>query len=274
MKMSLKAIVRPCRFLYAIAVVKRSIRCFGITIALLLPLDSMAEVSWSTLPDPSVQSYDDPFLPLVTDDIEALAKIVRIEERLYLPETNAADRKIIAEELDQIRSDFAARGIDADWLISQRWVVAENRERAASSGNPAVDGIVATLAGFSIPAPPDEDGTPTAYLVPERGMCSHTPPPNPNQMIRLRMPMNWAPRMMHEPVQVTGRLKIDPTEYRVMVVDGLIPMNATFTLQVQDVETTGFFQKKKGPVAATTNELAVRLLKEVPSTEASRSEGN
>ena len=99
-----------------------------------------------------------------------------------------------------------------------------------------LDGQTVTLAGFAIPAPPDADGRAVAYLVPERGMCSHMPPPPPNQMIRVRLSDGWAPTFNHEPVRLTGRLVIDPSERQMVVVDGLMPMRATFRLDVMDAE--------------------------------------
>jgi len=128
-------------------------------------------------------------------------------------------------------------GIDADWLIAQRWVVAERREQAAAAGNPIVDGQVVALSGYAIPAPPDVDGTPIAYLVPERGMCSHTPPPNANQMIRVRLTDQWQPSFAHEPVRLTGRITLSPTHEVFQIVDGPVEMNATFVMVAESAQT-------------------------------------
>ncbi|WP_254437001.1 DUF3299 domain-containing protein [Ruegeria arenilitoris] len=104
---------------------------------------------------------------------------------------------------------------------------------------PQLDGQTVTVAGFAIPGPIDDTGVATAYLVPERGMCSHLPPPPPNQMIRVRLKDGWEPSYVHEPVQLTGRLNIEPSERQVMVVDGLMPLRATFDLEVEAVRTLG-----------------------------------
>ena len=68
-------------------------------------------------------------------------------------------------------------------------------------------------------------------------MCSHMPPPNPNQMIRARVSGDWTPSMMHEPVRLTGRLSAEDTQHVFRIVDGDVPMRASFVMDVSTVET-------------------------------------
>lgn len=210
-----------------------------------------SELVWSELIDPAAQNFDDPYRDINYDHLQAVATVAQLRARLTQEDLTEDARTQTETHLAETETTLSAAGIDADWLIKQRWVVAELRERAARAGNPAVDGAVVTLAGFAIPAPADEKGTPMAYLVPERGMCAHMPPPPPNQMIRMRMPAIWKPRMMHEPLQVTGRLTIDPSETQVMIVDGFVPMRATFVMQVQDLQTL-----RRGQAAAAQDTVA------------------
>jgi len=190
-------------------------------------------LDWSQLMDQSVQSYDDPYRELARDQLISLVTVARLREKAERGEFIDEDR------LSVETASLTAAGIDVDNLIAQRWVVAERRERAATSGNKEVDGREVMLSGFAIPAPMDDDGTATAYLVAERGMCSHMPPPSPNQMVRLRLPDHWRPQAIYEPVRVSGLLSIAPTTRMVRVVDGLVPMRATFTMNVSSVETPG-----------------------------------
>ncbi|UCF77022.1 MAG: DUF3299 domain-containing protein [Betaproteobacteria bacterium] len=188
-------------------------------------------MDWSRLVDPSVQNYDDPYRELTPEQLTSLVTVARLRER-------AANGEPIDEErLSRESASLSAARIDVDRLIAQRWIVAERRERAATSGNKEVDGREVVLSGFVIPAPADDDGKATGYLVAERGMCSHMPPPSPNQMVRLRLPENWRPQAIYQPVRVSGLLSIEPTARTVRVVDGLVPMHATFTMNVSSVET-------------------------------------
>ena len=71
-------------------------------------------------------------------------------------------------------------------------------------------------------------------------MCSHLPPPDPNQLIRLRLSGDWSPARINEPVKVTGRLHIVPTEQLFSVVDGAVAMVATWQLEVERAESRDF----------------------------------
>lgn len=194
-------------------------------------------LDWAALPDPSVQSFYDPFRDLTPEQFDDLIYVVRLRSRLQQDAGSTEDRQKWQELLTETENALAADEIDIDWLLSQREAVSARRKKADTSGNPSLDGQMVTLMGFAIPAPPDEDGHSVIYLVPQPGMCSHLPPPAPNQMIRVRHSGDWAPAYAHEPVRLTGLLAIDPSDHEVNVVDGLTPMRATFRMDAQQVET-------------------------------------
>ena len=199
--------------------------------------DEIVHMDWSRLIDQSVQDYDDPYRDLSQEQLVDFVTVARLREKAEQGES------IDKEQLSLKTASLTEEGIDVDDLIAQRWIVAERRERAAVSGNQAVDGREVILSGFVIAAPADADGRSTAYLVPERGMCSHTPPPPPNQMVRLRLPNNWRPNAIYQPVRVSGLLSIEPTNRTIQVVDGPVPMHATFSMDVSNIEKLGFYKK-------------------------------
>jgi hypothetical protein len=55
-------------------------------------------------------------------------------------------------------------------------------------------------------------------------------------MIRVPLDGTWTPGYAHVPVRVTGTLSIDPSDREFVVVDGLVPMRATFKLDVTEIE--------------------------------------
>ncbi|WP_170382056.1 DUF3299 domain-containing protein [Ruegeria atlantica] len=194
-------------------------------------------LDWGALPDPAVQNYDDPFRALSPEQFDDLLFAIRLRGRLHQDVGSADERQKWQELLIETEDALAADQIDVDWLLSQREIVIERRERANTSGNPSLNGQTVTLTGFALPAPPDEDGHSVAYLVPQAGMCSHLPPPAPNQMIRVKLRNGWTPAYAHEPVRLTGQLVIAPTDYEMNVVDGLMSMRATFRMDAEIVET-------------------------------------
>ncbi|WP_218961129.1 DUF3299 domain-containing protein [Ruegeria sediminis] len=193
-------------------------------------------VDWPDLIDAEAQVFDDPFRNLSEDQIDLLRTIVRAREKLARGSAPVEEIPEVEARLENALQTLAQAGIDADDLIDLRWTVAGLRETAANAGNPALDGSEVSLAGFAIPAPPEADGTSTVYLVELAGMCSHTPPPPPNQLIRVRLSDGWRPDYMHQPVRIRGRVHIDPSERVFPVVDGDVPMKATWRLDADSVE--------------------------------------
>jgi hypothetical protein len=227
-----------------------------------------SQLGWADLIDPAAQNYEDPYLSLESDDLDNLRTVATESARLEAGGLSEENRAAIAQKLEDARSDLAAVGIDADWLISQRWVVAERREKAATFVNPEIDGAQVSLGGFAIPAPPAADGTPIVYLVPERGMCSHMPPPNPNQMIRARLSGDWSPSMMHEPVRLSGTLIVDESEYAFHIVDGVVAMKSSLVMYVSEVETMPAFSSR----VPGTNYWAAKLSEQLRATRQSASQ--
>lgn len=196
-------------------------------------------LDWSDLIDEAAQQYEDPYRDLTPEQLGALVDFARLQAALK-ETTQAEELEKLELRLSEAEAAFSDDGIDAEWLIAQRWIVAERRQNAAWAGEPDLDGQTVTLGGYAIPAPADENGIPTVYLVPERGMCSHMPPPPPNQMVQVRLTGDWRPQMIYEPVRLTGRLSVRPSEREVVVVDGPVRMQATFTMDATEVEPLAF----------------------------------
>lgn len=226
---------------------------FAVITACLLALPAHSEVTrieWPDLIDESAQDYEDPFVELTGKQLSALRKLVRLRAQLEKGGPTPEQLNQIQVDIEATETTLAKEGVEADWLISQRWVVMERREKAGTAANVDIDGVTVSLGGFVIPAPPNEDGSQMAYIVPERGMCSHVPPPPPNQMVRLRLSDSWAPSTVYEPIVVTGQIRIEPTQKEMLVVDGPVLMKAAFTLEVDDVQTFGPIQTSED---ASTN---------------------
>ncbi|MCA0873759.1 DUF3299 domain-containing protein [Seohaeicola saemankumensis] len=193
-------------------------------------------VLWDQLPDTSAQEFEDPFQALDTSQLAKLSEIARIRQLLETKALPEEEQQSLKERQSSKKADLANEGIDADWLISQRWLVAERRTAAANAGNAELANMTVRISGFAIPAPPDEQGNEMAYLVPLPGMCSHMPPPNPNQLIQLKLSGGWSPSRMHEHVRVTGTLHLSPSARDLWLVDGQVEMNASWQLDVEKAE--------------------------------------
>jgi hypothetical protein len=200
-------------------------------------LAAQQAVNWAELVDAEAQIFDDPYLALTAEQIDQLRTVAQAQELSSNESVAQSDRADAQARMRAAEAALGGAGLDADWLISQRWVIAKQREAAANKGNTDLDGSNVTLSGFVIPAMPEPDGTPTVYLVESRGMCSHMPPPMPNQLIRVRLETDWSAQALYQPVRLSGRLQIDPSEKNVHIVDGPVAMKATWRLDASSAET-------------------------------------
>ncbi|MCP4308609.1 MAG: DUF3299 domain-containing protein [bacterium] len=196
-------------------------------------------LDWGRLIDPCARDFEDPYRDLAPEELVDLVTLGRLRERLRGGEVAEDVRSQLEEQITDKETTLVAAGIDVDWLISQRWVVAERRERAAKDSNTALDGTDATLAGFLIPAPALEDGTLTAYLVRSRWMNAHMPPPPPNQLLHLVMTELSEEPGYYTPVVARGRLMLQETRREVFLVDGNVTMWSSWTLQTDSIEDYG-----------------------------------
>ena len=196
-------------------------------------------VEWSQLPDPTAQEFEDPYRDLAPEQMSDLMALVRSREQLRVEGLAKEERKQLEARSAGLEAALRAADIDVEWLLSQRWVVADRRRLAAVAANGALDGQSVEIAGFLIPAPPTASGEASAYLLPDRGICNHLPPPPPNQLVRLLM--KDAPEIGGScvPVAVRGTLRAEETRYEVVVIDHSLRMWSAWTLRTDDVRKVG-----------------------------------
>lgn len=83
--------------------------------------------------------------------------------------------------------------------ISRAW-------QSAPVMSKAVDGPI-RLTGFAVMPKAATDASDTVILVPYYGACIHTPPPPPNQMVRVKFRKQIPTSMYQFPILVTGKLQ-------------------------------------------------------------------
>jgi hypothetical protein len=158
------------------------------------------------------------------------------------------DRKLSASDLDEelrprlearrtaAQEKLEANGHYVDVLLEQRWDVAKKRQTARMATNPVFDGAEVSITGYIIPAPPNADGSGFGYLVPQVGMCSHLPPPPPNQLVRVRLRADQQVESLYLPVRVSGLLRVEPSDETIFILDGMSRMLSGWTLDAETVD--------------------------------------
>ncbi len=195
-------------------------------------------VDWPMLPDSQVQQFEDPYRDLTQSQFESLMALARLQIALG-GELAKDERAAMHERALELSRSLETQGLDPEWILAQREAVAERRQRAALATNPALEGKRIELKGYLLVAPDVEDGTTVAYLLPNRGVCMHLPPPAPNQLVRLdtdRLPEPLGPCIA---AAVRGRLSSNESTATVPVFDDTVPLWSSWQLDVRDMITSG-----------------------------------
>jgi len=192
-------------------------------------------VEWSQLPDPPAQEYEDPYRNLAPEQMTDLMSLVRLREQLGADAMSVEERTQLEARITELEAALQAGGIDVEWLLSQRWAVADRRRHAAVATNAALDGQSVQIAGFLILAPPTDRGEASAYLLPDRGVCNHLPPPVPNQLIRLLMKEAPETGGSCVPAVIRGTLRAEESRHEVIVIDHSLPMWSGWMLEADEV---------------------------------------
>ena len=206
---------------------------------------------WAQLVDKSAQDFEDPYRDLTAEQLSDLGSLVRYRARLTNENIAMEARLDLESWVSEIETDLKAAGIDVEWLLAQRWIVAERREKAFLAVNSLMDDRYIEIGGYLIPAPPEDNGVSTAYLVPERGMCSHTPPPPPNQLLRLVLDDMPEDVWLYTPAVVRGTLRMEENRRAFSIVDGPVQMWSAWTLEAENLELIKFSVKDRAFIRHT-----------------------
>ena len=204
-------------------------------------------IEWSQLPDESAQAFEDPYRELAPEQMSDLMALVRLREDLEVEGLAVEERRQLEAGTSELEAALQAAGIDVEWLLSQRWVVADRRRHAAVATNVALDGQSVEIAGFLILAPPTDSGEAGAYLLPDRGVCNHLPPPPPNQLVRVLLEDVPETGGSCVPAVLVGTLRAEETRHEVVVIDHSLSMWSAWTLETDAIQRADSSKSEETP---------------------------
>jgi len=210
--------------------------------AMLVATHAQAEpesIEFSDLVDPLAVAFEDPYAAMGGDMLSELKVLVQLDEKLAGTDLEEETRTRLEARRIAAREKLEANGQDVDALLAQRWDVAKKRRTALMATNPIFDGVEVTISGYIIPAPRAADGGGFGYLVPQVGMCSHLPPPPPNQLVRVRLRADQQVGSLYLPVRVSGLLRVEPSDETIFILDGESRMLSGWTLDADTVNLGG-----------------------------------
>jgi hypothetical protein len=193
-------------------------------------------IEFSDLVDPLAIVFDDPYRDMGYQLLNELKLLVELDQKLSQNDLAEEERARFKARRKAAKDMLEINGQDIDALLAQRWDIARKRQAARMARNPVLEGVEVALSGYLIPAPQAPDGRYFGYLVPQVGMCSHLPPPPPNQLVRVRLLDDPQGQSLYVPVRVTGRLRVEPSDATIFILDGEARMVSGWTLDASTVE--------------------------------------
>jgi hypothetical protein len=212
---------------------------FFVVAAMLVATQASAkpeEIGFSDLVDPLAIVFDDPYRDMGPHLLNELKILLQLDQKLSQNDLAEDERARLKALRSAAKDTLEINGQDIDALLAQRWDVARKRKTALMATNPALDKVEVTLSGYLIPAPQAADGTYFGYLVPQVGMCSHLPPPPPNQLVRVRLLDDPKGQSLYVPVQVSGLLRSEESDATIYILDGEARMFSGWTLYANTVD--------------------------------------
>jgi hypothetical protein len=193
-------------------------------------------IEFSDLADPFAVVFDDPYAAMGVDMLNELKLLVRLDRKLSASDLDEELRPRLEARRTAAQEKLKANGHEVDVLLERRWDVAKKRQTARMATNPVFDGAEVSITGYIIPAPSNADGSGFGYLVPQVGMCSHLPPPPPNQLVRVKLDADQQVESLYLPVRVSGLLRVEPSDETIFILDGMSRMLSGWTLDAATVD--------------------------------------
>ncbi|MBD8877441.1 DUF3299 domain-containing protein [Roseibium polysiphoniae] len=192
-------------------------------------------ITWEALNETPAAQFDDPYAALSIQELRSLGTVLRLRKQLSGTGVVAGEREELQKQLNSEEAKLAAAGVRTDWLLEQREAIGLQRAKAALEGNPALDGKDIAITGYVIPVLNSDGVSMGGYLVPEFGMCSHVPAPDPNQMIHYKLPAEWQADQIYQAVLLKGRLELAVTRQAINLLDGQVEMISAYDMAVSEI---------------------------------------
>ena len=191
------------------------------------------KIDWQDLQG-SVEPYYNPFEALSDEQLYYLsiyAQVTEIEADYPEQVTDA-----MKEEATAAKAALVADNIDIAYLLAQRLLLIEKRQKAAKTINPLLADKKIEMSGFMLALTFDNGLVSEFLLVPVMGACSHKPVPAANQIVYVTTQKAVKTGSPYMPVTVTGMLRITPQEKDLYLVDGQKVIEMAYSLEDTLVE--------------------------------------
>jgi hypothetical protein len=173
----------------------------------------------------------DPYAQLSQEQLEQLSILGRIKWLIKNGKVDPQGADALQETI--IENHFKLSGLDANWLLSQRETISQNR-RQQKKYNQAIEGKIAKLVGWIIPLDLTQSGQISNFLLlPYLVNCSHILPPPADQVVHILAtePINLNFLNNAEQFRIEGILRFVHNIHIVYRLDGMIQLESSYKIE-------------------------------------------
>jgi hypothetical protein len=195
--------------------------------------DAPRQLMWADLV-PKSSVIENPFVRLTHDQLTALAEVAAVRDRKARADKTLTPTEV-SKEQDTTRK-LQQQGLDVDILLARRKEIADQKHGELQAVNAGLEGQTVKLPGYMLPLDITGKKVSEFLLVPWVGACIHTPPPPPNQIVRVIPDSPFEMPGMFAPVWVTGRMSTAASKKSLFMIDGTSEIDIGYTLRASRVE--------------------------------------
>ena len=225
-------------FIHIVEKLMKIIRLAALALILLTALpvyaiENTQKIDWDNLL-PNMTPLDNPLISLSDEqfaDFDSLMSTRNMRQQNLISNVDEA-----FEEGIQIRYKLERQGLKVDALIAAYDRLEKELAKRNQMTNAELDGQIVRIPGYALPLEHKDTGVKEFLLVPYVGACIHVPPPPANQTVYVSLKNAHILKNIYEPVWVTGRLSIQPTNQTLSLVDGSAGVDTAYTLEALKIE--------------------------------------
>ena len=180
----------------------------------------------------------DPYAQLSQEQLEQLSILGRIKWLIKNGKVDPQGADALQETI--IENHFKLSGLDANWLLSQRETISQNR-RQQKKYNQAIEGKIAKLVGWIIPLDLTQSGQISNFLLlPYLVNCSHILPPPADQVVHILAtePINLNFLNNAEQFRIEGILRFVHNIHIVYRLDGMIQLESSYKIEPKAINSS------------------------------------
>ncbi len=191
------------------------------------------ELNWDDL-IPSGLEFDDPYKKLNEDQLYNLGTVAMYQQRLNNKQEIPDSVKV---EYQQALEILKKEDVDIDGLFAMRAEVTEKRRLQAQTANVDLNGKNIRIPGYLLPLEFKDKKVTEFLLVPWVGACIHSPPPQANQIVHVKLAKGFETNGgMYTPVWINGVMKTENNNPELSYIDGKRNIDVSYVMQADEVE--------------------------------------